>query len=1020
MTDRRWPLIGIMAGLMCLAGCSGSGKPGDRSHGGLYTPERVANIRRNVERFDWARAERDEAVARAASWLAKSDEDLWRQIPGQDLPRAIDVTMTRLPSGPPIQKGCLVCGEGVFKFGAYPWLVDIEKRPWKIECPNCHSVFPTNDFGAYFSSGIDDRGLFDPKRADRALLFNAEHPDPNDPQHSWGVDDGFGYKDENGTEFRFIAFYAWKYWDHIRGGISSLANAYLYSGDKKYAAKAAILLDRLADVYPSMDWKPYADRGWYHSDGGSHLGKIEGRIWECGDFNQMATNYDKILTGLDDQPELYSFLSRMSGQYSLPTPKGTREKLVANIDQNLLECGMAAIRAGQIRGNVGMHHNAMAAAAIALNKEPETGRALDWLFEPEGGGLPGIIMGRIDRDGIGDEASPGYSLGWIANLSGTADRLAAYGAYDKWNLYRDFPRFAAGFNITRRLAVLDWTTVNVGDTGRTGNLSLMKRPDAGQIAEAFRHTGDERLALAAYWSNGYKAEGLGRSITEADPEALSLQIQEIVKRRGEDAARPPSPHLLAGYCLARLECGRAPEGAASYMYFGRNAGHGHLDRLNIGLFGFGFDLSPELGYPEFATAWPHRNEWSITTISKNTVVVDEISQKTNWGGEPVFFKALPGFQAVEVSSPNVYPQTSEYRRALALVETGPSRAYAVDFFRVRGGRSHMRSFHGPSDQVSAGGLALRRQPRGTLAGPDVPFGPHPEGAAFPVGYSWLYDIDRAASPRSDWQIEWSLAKGFNDATGEEGIRLRLRDFTPDLDEVVLFNGTPPRNKVGNPPQLRYALACRRGDEGLASTFVSVLEPYRVEPQILSARREVLKGDPHDGPVLLVIELADGATDTIIYAPPGQALLDGETQMDGRLGFIRRRGNKTERVALIGGRELRQSGVELKAEVPAWTGRITKISAPEERLSRIWVDSVLPTGNSLAGEWIAIANDGAQNAFYEIESVERAGEGSMISLGDVSLVRSYADEKDYSKGLKMNFEPGAAFVILNHAVAAEGK
>ena len=112
---------------------------------------------------------------------------------------------------------------------------------------------------------------------------------------------------------------------------------------------------------------------------------------------------------------------------------------------------------------------------------------------------------------------------------------------------------------------------------------------------------------------------------------LSGQIREIVSRRGEAAARPPAPHLLAGYRLARLEYGRAAEGTAAYMYFGRNAGHGHLDRLNIGMFGYGFDLTPELGYPEFATAWPHRNEWSITTISKNTVVVDEASQRTNWG-----------------------------------------------------------------------------------------------------------------------------------------------------------------------------------------------------------------------------------------------------------------------------------------------------------------------------------------------------------------------------------------------------
>ncbi len=267
----------------------------------------------------------------------KATKILWRMVPGQDLGRAADVTMTRRPPSPPIQKGCLVCGDAVHKFGAYPWLVDIENKPWKIACPNCHSVFPTNDFGAYFVSGIDDKGLFNPGRADRSLLYNAAHPDPNDPLHSWGVDDGFGYKDaKTGAEFRFIAFYGWRYWNHIESGLSRLADAYIYTGDKKYAAKAAILLDRLADVYPSMDWKPYADRGWYHSDGNTNVGKIQGRIWECGTFNGLATNYDKILTGLDDQPGLYAFLGRMAESYRLPSPKGTREKLIANLDQNLL------------------------------------------------------------------------------------------------------------------------------------------------------------------------------------------------------------------------------------------------------------------------------------------------------------------------------------------------------------------------------------------------------------------------------------------------------------------------------------------------------------------------------------------------------------------------------------------------------------------------------------------------------------------------------------------------------------
>jgi len=234
----------------------------------------------------------------------------------------------------------------------------------------------------------------------------------------------------------------------------------------------------------------------------------------------------------------------------------------------------------------------------------------------------------------------------------------------------------------------------------------------------------------------------------------------------------------------------------------------------------------------------------------------------------------------------------------------------------------------------------------------------------------------------------------------------------------LFNGTPPRNKPGNPEALRYALTCRRGEDGLASTFVSILEPYQGGPQVLRASRPaVADANPHDGPVVLVVELADGAVDTIMYAPPGRTLSDVRRGMDGRLGFVRRRGETVERAALIGGRELHDGRVELKADVPAWTGRATRLSEPKAPQSRVWVDAALPTDGRLTGEWIAIANDGAQNAFYRIESVEREGQGSVISLGDVSLERGYKDEKDYGQGMKMNFATGDPFVILNHVVAA---
>ena len=90
-------------------------------------------------------------------------------------------------------------------------------------------------------------------------LFNAEHPDPADPLHRFGVDDGEGYV-EGQNRWRFIGAYLvygqWK--QAVLGGIKALADAYIVTGEPVYARKAAILLDRVADLYPGFDYKTQA------------------------------------------------------------------------------------------------------------------------------------------------------------------------------------------------------------------------------------------------------------------------------------------------------------------------------------------------------------------------------------------------------------------------------------------------------------------------------------------------------------------------------------------------------------------------------------------------------------------------------------------------------------------------------------------------------------------------------------------------------------------------------------------
>jgi hypothetical protein len=177
---RRVAIVGLALGL------SGHSQAAGRSHGGNYSPERLAQVRSNVARLTWAGAIRDRAVQAAASWVVRSDEELWAMVPGQDLPRCIDVTLTRLAGGT-TRAGCLNCGKEIDRFGTYPYEPDFDRLPWKLTCPACGVVFPTNDFGAYYRSGLDDRGLFDPDRADRALLYNFVAPGSTRPVASlWG------------------------------------------------------------------------------------------------------------------------------------------------------------------------------------------------------------------------------------------------------------------------------------------------------------------------------------------------------------------------------------------------------------------------------------------------------------------------------------------------------------------------------------------------------------------------------------------------------------------------------------------------------------------------------------------------------------------------------------------------------------------------------------------------------------------------------------------------------------------
>ena len=997
----------IIIGVLLVWLSSGTPAHAVRDHGGWYTQERIANLRTNCETYDWARAERDRAVAAAQTYVKLDDEFIWQLVPGQKLPRAIDVSMN-VVDGTRVRPGCPVCRNKIDVHGNYPYSPDILGKPWKLSCPSCKEVFPKNDFAKYYQSGIDERGVFDPEKADRSLLFNEEHPDPADALHKYGVDDGYGYFDEDGNRFLFIAYYNWKLWGFIRNALSALATAYVYTGEQQYAHKGLLLLDRIADVYPEYDIRPYQKMNYYHSGGGN--GKVEGNIWETGVVTGFARSADMLLSGTREVPELYAFLAQKAARFEIGE-KGTRELLVQHIDDGILREGAKAVIEGAARGNQGMHQRAIAACAMALDQDPETEQWLDWVFAPDGGAIPGVIVGSIDRDGVGAEAAPGYALGWGANIGTLADWIADYEGYTRNDIYRDFPSFARTFTAGWEVVVQGYSTPNIGDTGSTGAVGGRVAAGPAFIARGYKYLKRPEIALAAYYANGQSAEGLGRDIYSADPDWIAREVEQIA------ASVEMNPfeggHNMAGYGLASVEFGWGKPATGLWMYYGRNGGHGHLDRLNFDIYYKGLCMLPDLGYPEFATRWPKREYFTNNTISHNTVIVNEVPQSTNWVGHPELFCQFDDFGAVRVDSREVYADVEKYQRTMAFVKIAEGQAYALDVFRVSGGNDHLYVLHGPPGDVVSEGLELTRQATGTYFGPEVPFAEQtPRGPKY--GYSWLRDVERDTSPQEAFRVDWKAQAGWRGVTETDDIHLRYHNLA-QLQDVALADGEPPQNKPGNPKTLRYLLAHRAG-ETLHSTFAGIIEPYTTTPAIRNVERLPVSGPDAESAVAVKVTLAD---DTVDYLVAGDSDTEVHQAADGLafaggIGWLRVRGGQVVKANLCRGTMLRLGDFGIELDAPGHSGTIARMDRDMEGKGYVWVETPLPTDGTLVGAQMIIDNDRQRNACYTIESVELDGGLSKVCLGDVSFIRGYVDANNYAGGYVYDFEEGAEFIIP-HAV-----
>jgi len=974
----------------------------------FVTAEMRANALANVKKYSWAEQEQTNAISYAESWVKLSDDELWNLVTSQELPRDIHTNKT---------VGCPNCGDGIVPYGNYPWRHDFWNEPWKIKCPNCGEVYPKNDFYAFYKTALDAQGLFRRELGDRSLLFNTEHPDPNDPLHNIYVDDGYGMVDEKGNSHHTVAYYnQWSQWRAIYNGLTSLANAYTLTDEKQYAHKTAVLLDRIADVYPEMDFMPLHQMGFEHSHGGPGRGRIEGCIWETNTA-RMALTYDQIYDGIQDNPELVAFCSDKAAQYRLGD-KSNVETICRHIENNLLLEILKSVKDGRIDGNTGMTHTCLATTAIALDSSRVAEEWLEWLFDSRYPGdyprrkdpVPWVLVEGIDRDGMGGECG-GYGLIWPHGITRLAEILAVYPEYTNHNMIKEYPKLKQCFLIESRLNCLDAVFPPIGDSGSTGVWG--RAGNVSNFVRGFKLYADDRMAMLAwhYAGGDINQLRLPGDIFEKEPTALAQQIATI----GEEAGplKIKCEHL-GRYGQAVLQTEQSSNGRAIWIHYGYGKGHSHHDCLNLGFYAKNIDMLPELGYPEYTGGWPKRHTWTANTISHNTLLVGDTQSGYSPGGKINLFVVNPPLRAIDVSSNTAYEGLKAYRRTVALIDISADDSYVFDVFRARGGKNHRLSYHGPAAITTVEGIKLKKQEKGTFAGSEVEFATldGDKGDFYKVsGFTYLYDIERSEQAVNNYFIvDWKAEDQRGRIEAGHEPHLRLHALTP-CDEVALASGDPPQNKSGNPRRLRYLIQSRLG-ENVESQFITVLEPYDKTPFIRQVRKlnAEYEGDPNSV-AAIAVDLENGMTDILINCEtPTQVKVGDDIEFDGQFGMVRLVDEEVKCMRMSNSRLLRVKDIELTSKIAAYKGKVVGVDASKPEKNLIFLEPALPQDAQLVGRMIHFQNSLPMDTSYEIRAV---GE-NWISTGDITVVSGFNNPEDFNSGYKYLVNVGDDYILPNCA------
>ncbi|NLO07372.1 MAG: hypothetical protein GX131_16205 [candidate division WS1 bacterium] len=937
-----------------------------------------------VERM---RTEGGEPGALAQRWAAMSDEQVWSIIPGPAIPRTCLMVLGSREPDAAVGKGCPVCGMAIYegRSGFYPWVFDPE-HPWKVKCPECQTLFPSNDW----HEGDMHSGPF--------------------PDDGWGCEPLEPIAGKSGEPWRwpFIAYYhqTEAYMRAFTPGIMQSAEAYVRTGDAAYAHKCGVALARFAqshlDMSLNLNHRKLVNRdGVYRGPVGAPIRDRFNRVgssfsyiqpnWDTPRMEEAMRAYDLVFDAISEDEELVAFV-RAQYHPEIETPADLHRFLQAGIIRTCAQYGIDNATAR----NWPMQERMVATMALGLG-QPQSMELVDHLLN----GWPGLrysLTNQYLKDGGGHETG-GYNRIQVRYMAGLADIFSRIERMmpdlyqpPKFISLTGDPKFRQIFDFHLNTSLIGRVTDETGDAGAPS--TDLASPRQGKpltqqdFAEAFAWTGVERFAQAA-WGPGGAVPG-----AISDPQ-VAAEIERIGREQGWQVDLESD--VLDGYGHAILRSGEGDRQRALWVRYGVAVQHLHNDMLTMGLAALGRNPLPELGYP---VGWTYAGAWEKNWGAHYGTHITGVSPGAYPIGSVQTFASDAPAQYARARSEVPGDEPRAFReRAIVLVDIDAHDAYAVSIERVFGGEEHTHSFHGPSGPATVTGANLHPQGGGTVAGPDVPWrdiSARPSGDAALVCLAFMPDpmVGEVSGPfEASFELE-----------GQEGVFLHTTHLAPDDSRLWTSACTAPGGR--SPYRATWCVMQRSGEAPLASQFATIIEPSDGERRVLSVTELAVEGGGEDtfASMALRIETA-GFTDTLVIQPSGGATcsVEGGLSTDGEFALWRERDGAMITAKLVRGTALHRGETGISLARAEYTGTIESFD-PQARTIRVRMDGAVeqrltaevPGGegtlvdaqfsgmsdagaSALVGRFVHISNEGGNRATQRIMAAEAVEGGLLLTL-----------------------------------------